>query len=76
MTTEYKTKFVQKIAEIYEKYKNELGSGMPSLMLKAFAPSVPSILQGLDENPEMQAKIKDLLTELVEAMKEDSENKE
>jgi len=70
----YETKFVQKIAEIYERYKSEVTSGPTGWILKSFAGSVPTILHYIDEDPELRQKLGSMLRELSEAFEEDEES--
>lgn len=69
----YQSKFVQKAAEIYDRYKSEV-TGPAAMMLKAFAPSIPTVLQYLDEDEELRQKIGSMLKELSEALEEDNGN--
>lgn len=71
----YQSRFVQKAADIYERYKNDM-SGPASMLLKAFAPSIPTVLQYLDEDPELRQKLGSMMRELSEALEEDNGNKE
>lgn len=70
---DYQHKSIQKLSELYEKHKAELGRGMGmmNLMWKALSPQIPEILQGLDENPERLSQIKGFLEEIVKALRED-----
>ncbi len=73
MTQAYKHKSILKLHELYEEHKREMGKGfgMMSLLWKAIAPSIPELLQMLDEDEELLSKIKVFLGEIIEAMKED-----
>lgn len=70
----YQTKFAQKAAEIYERYKSEV-TGSAGMVLKAFAPSIPTVLRYIDDDAELRQKLGDMLKELSEALEEDSGNK-
>lgn len=71
--TDYQHKSIIKLSELYEKHKKEMGSGMSfmAMMWKALSPQIPDILKGLDDNPEMLAKIKVFLGEIAKTMEED-----
>ena len=70
----YQTKFVQKAAEMYERYKSEAASSPTGMLLKAFGPSVPTILRYIDEDPELRQKLGNMLKELSNALEEDKES--
>lgn len=70
---EYQHKSVQRLAELYEGYKDEIGkgAGFMGLMWKALSPSIPEILIALDQDEELLQKIYRFLDTIVTALKED-----
>lgn len=73
VTPQYKHKGIQKVYELYQEHKKEMGKGvnMMSLMWRALAPNIPEYLHMIDEDEELLGKIKTLLGSVMEAMKED-----
>lgn len=71
---QYKSKFVQKAANIFAKYKSSATPGFLGTLVAMAAPTIPSILQAIDDDSEMQAKIKGLVLELSGAIEEDRDN--
>ena len=72
---EYKRKSIQKVYELYQEHKGEMGKGvnMMSLMWRALAPNIPEYLHMIDEDEELLGKIKALLGSVMGAMEEDGE---
>jgi len=70
----YKHKSIQKVYELYQEHKMEMGKGvnMMSMMWRALAPNIPEYLKMLDEDEALLDKLKTLLRGIVEAMKEDA----
>jgi len=73
MTQPYKHKSILKLYELYEEHKGEMGKGfgMMSLLWKAIAPSIPELLQMVDDDEDLLGKIKVFLGEIMGAMEED-----
>ncbi len=70
---QYKHKGIQKVYELYQEHKKEMGKGvnMMSLMWRALAPNIPDYLHMIDEDEELLGKIKALVGSIMEAMRED-----
>ena len=69
----YKHKSIQKVYDLYQEHKGEMGKGfgMMSLLWKSIAPSIPELLLMVDEDEELLGKIKVFLGGIMGAMEED-----
>ena len=73
---EYKNRGVAKLDELYHEYKDRLGQagGMEGMFWKAFSPAIPDLLRRLDDRPDVIAKVKTFVAQLLKAFEEDAED--
>ncbi len=72
MEGNYQNKAIRGLDELFQKYRGELGkgSGFTGMVWKAIEPSVPSLLESLDNDSEALKKITVFLEEIVATLKE------
>lgn len=71
---QYKSKLVQKAADLFAKYKNSVNSGFLGTLVSMAAPTIPSLLRAIDDDPEMRTKIEGLVLELASTIRVDRDN--
>lgn len=73
MEKNFEHKSLQKLFQLYMEHKNTLGKGMGvmGMMWRSLAPSIPDVLEILDEDEEVYRKIKSFLLSITETMKEE-----
>ena len=70
---EYKTKLAQALWGLYQQWDKELGE-TPSIwgmFYKMFRHQIPEVLNRVDEDEELQVKIKGFIQKLTETIKEE-----
>lgn len=75
----YQHKVVEKLAELFEKYRDVIGKEagpLYGLFWKALSPQIPDMLEILDGKPELLEKLRIFTLEMAEAFEEDKKLKE
>jgi len=75
---EYKSKAIQSLSQLYLKWDEYIKSQKTSLwvmMWRAISPSLPQLLQALDEDDELRQKLINKVREIADTLVEDDKGK-
>ena len=69
----YKTKMGQKLCGLFQQYDEQLckSSGMLGMVYKMIHGRIPDFIKGVDENHELQVKIRTAILDMAKALEED-----